>query len=88
MFQETDYSKMLTSKLLSEKTKYKQCQILFVVICVLLVGSVLVNIFLKRSSGAFSVFAIFGMMFLVYKSGSELKKIQDELNARNDQQKN
>ena len=80
---QNDYSKFTNDELIKKGKKLKTYNIIATIVCFLAVVNVLVGIYINKNRGAFTVFLILVSMFLMFKFGSELKKIQEELKNRN-----
>ena len=80
---QNDYSKFTNDELIKKGKKLKTYNIIATIVCFLAVVNVLVGIYINKNRGALMVFLILASMFLMFKFGSELKKIQEELENRN-----
>ena len=77
------YSKFTKEELIDLEKKLKLNNKIAVVVAFLSVCNVFLNIFLKKSSGVFTVFLILGGLFFIAKFSTDLKKVQEELKTRN-----
>ena len=82
MLEENNYSNLSKEELIAVETKLKRNSKIATVVCFLAVINVFVGIYLKSNRGVFTVFLILGAMLFMMKYGSELKKIQEEINSR------
>ena len=84
MNEKEKYSNLSKEQLLAKQTKLKSYSKIATVVCFLAVVNVFVGIYLKNNRGVFTVFLILGALFFMFKFGAELKKVQNEINSRND----
>ena len=82
MNEKKEYSNLSKEELLAKQTKLKSYSKIATVVCFLAVVNVFIGIYLKSNRGVFTVFLILGAMLFMMKYGSELKKIQSEINSR------
>ena len=76
------YSKDTNEELKVKENNLKRSQKIAIIVCFLAVGNVLVNVYLKKNSGVFIVSLILGALFFMAKTGSDLKKVQEEIKTR------
>lgn len=79
---QNEYSKYTNEELKVKENNLKRTQKIAIIVCFLAVGNVLVNVYLKKNSGVFIVFLILGALFFMAKTGSDLKKVQEEIKTR------
>ena len=79
---QNEYSKYTNEELKVKENNLKRSQKIAIIVCFLAVGNVLVNVYLKKNSGVFIVFLILGALFFMAKTGSDLKKVQEEIKTR------
>ena len=79
---QNEYSKYTNEELKVKENNLKRSQKIAIIVCFLAVGNVLVNVYLKKNSGVFIVFLILGALFFMAKTGSNLKKVQEEIKTR------
>ena len=75
------FENLLINELLLKKKSLQNRQKLFVIVAVILVLNTFYNIYTK--SGSMHPFLILGSLFLFVYNGSEIKKVEVELNNRN-----
>ena len=75
------FENLLINELLLKKKSLQNRQKLFVIVAVILVLNTFYNIYTK--SGLMHPFLILGSLFLLVYNGSEIKKVEEELNYRN-----
>ena len=79
---QNDYSNYTNEELKVKENNLKRSQKIAIIVCFLAVGNVLVNVYLKKNSGVFIVSLILGALFFMAKTGSDLKKVQEEIKIR------
>ena len=79
---QNEYSKYTNEELKVKENNLKRSQKIAIIVCFLAVGNVLVNVYLKKNSGVFIVSLILGALFFMAKTGSDLKKVQEEIKTR------
>lgn len=82
MLEQNEYLNLSKEELLVKEIALKKNRIIALIVCFLAVCSVLVNIYLKKSNGAFVVFLILTSLFLTGKYSTSLKEVQNELKNR------
>ena len=81
MSEKSKLENLLVNELLLKKKSLQNRQKLFIIVAAILVLSTFYNIYTK--TGSLHPFLILGSLFLLIYNGSELKKVEEEINNRN-----
>lgn len=81
MSEKSKLENLLVNELLLKKKSLQNRQKLFIIVAAILVLSTFYNIYTK--TGSMHPFLILGSLFLLIYNGSELKKVEEEINNRN-----